>query len=166
MTWKPWLGGLLAAVLAAASASAETYRVGSLEVGQPWARETTATQKNGAAYLTVVNRGDQPDRLVAIDGDVAETAELHVTAVDAQGVATMRPTEGIEVPAGGEAVLAPGGTHIMLMSLRRPLAAGTTFPLSLRFEQAGTVAVQVAVQGMRDAPAGHGAHGATGHKAH
>lgn len=167
MRLKPWLGGLLLILLGAAPTWAEGYRLGDLEIQDAWARASAPMQKNGAAYLTIVNHGGQPDRLVAVGGDVAGSAELHASTVDEQGVATMRPVDGVEVPAGGEVVLQPGGLHIMLMDLRQPLAKGASFPLQLRFERAGTVAVQIEVQAARDMSAGgHGADGAQGHKAH
>ncbi|MEK0084478.1 copper chaperone PCu(A)C [Benzoatithermus flavus] len=167
MIRKPWLGGLLLALLVTAPVRAESYRLGDLEIRDAWARASAPMQKNGAAYLTIVNHGGQSDRLVAVEGDVAGAAELHASTVDAQGVATMHPVDGIEVPAGGEVVLRPGELHIMLMDLRRPLAKGASFPLQVRFERAGTVAVQIEVRAARDMPAGgHGADGAQGHKAH
>lgn len=165
---KPWLGGALLAFLAVAPAGAESYKLGDLELREPWARATAPMQKNGAAYLTIVNHGAAPDRLVAVEGNVAGSVELHSSAVDAQGVATMRPVEGgIEVPAGGEARLEPGGLHIMMMGLQAPLAQGASFPLGLRFEKAGAVTVQVEVRVAGAAAGAHGSHDAHGaHKAH
>jgi copper(I)-binding protein len=167
MTAKPWLGAVVLALLAAGPAWAGTYRAGELEIRDPWARASAPMQKNGAAYLAIVNHGGQADRLVGAAGDVAAMVELHTSAVDAQGIATMRPVDGVDVPAGGEAKLEPGGTHVMLMDLRRPLAEGASFPLELRFERAGTVTVEVVVRSGRDLPMGghgaaHGTHGTHG----
>ncbi len=58
----------------------------------------------------------------------------------------MRAVEGIDVPAGKRVVLAPKGTHIMLMGLAKPLVAGETFPLELRFAKAGELGVTVVVR--------------------
>jgi copper(I)-binding protein len=59
----------------------------------------------------------------------------------------MRAVEGgyIEVPAGGEAELKPGGLHIMLIRLAEPLENGTTFPLTLNFEKSGEIEIEVPV---------------------
>jgi hypothetical protein len=70
---------------------------------------------------------------------------LH-TVEESGGVAKMRAVEGIKVPAGKRVVLAPKGTHIMLMGLVKPLVAGETFPLELRFAKAGAVGVTVLVR--------------------
>jgi hypothetical protein len=70
---------------------------------------------------------------------------LH-TIEESGGVAKMRAVEGIEVPAGKRVVLAPKGTHIMLMGLGRPLVAGEKFSLTVRFEKVGERTVEVVVQ--------------------
>ena len=57
----------------------------------------------------------------------------------------MRKVEGIDVPAGGKAVLEPGGDHLMLFDLKAGLAPGDTFPLTLVFERAGSVTVEMRV---------------------
>jgi periplasmic copper chaperone A len=65
----------------------------------------------------------------------------------------MREVDAIDVPAGGKVKLEPGGLHIMLVGLKAPLAAGSSFPLTLKFEKAGELKVEVKVEsGM---PAGH-----------
>ena len=71
--------------------------------------------------------------------------QLH-TVEESDGVASMRPVEGVDVPAGKTVVLAPQGTHIMLMGLAQPLVAGETFPLTLRFEKAGELGITVVVR--------------------
>jgi copper(I)-binding protein len=104
--------------------------------------------KNGAAYLAVSNAGSEADRLLGARSGVAARVELHTHAND-NGVMRMRPLDGgIEVPAGGTAALAPGGDHIMLMDLKAPLAEGDSFPLTLVFERAGEITVDVKVKGI------------------
>ncbi len=78
-------------------------------------------------------------------------AQIHVVAESA-GMAQMRPTEAVDVPAHGSVALAPQGTHIMLMDLPRPLVAGERFPLTLQFEQAGRIDVSVEVRAPGAAP--------------
>jgi copper(I)-binding protein len=65
----------------------------------------------------------------------------------------MREAGPLEVPANGKLTLAPGGLHIMLMGLKKPLAAGSSFPLTLQFEKAGEVKVEVQVESA--IPPGH-----------
>jgi periplasmic copper chaperone A len=118
---------------------------GSIEVTHAWARATAATAKTGAAYLTLVNKGASDDRLVAIAGTVAAKPELHVTSAE-NGVMKMRPLPAVEVKAGAQAELKPGGMHIMLIGLAAPLKEGQTFPLTLTFEKAGKVEVTFTVE--------------------
>lgn len=130
-----------------------------LEVEQPWARPTNAA--NGAAYMTITNPGDTADRLVSAASDVAGKVELHTHTIDSEGVARMRPVEAIDVPAKGSASLAPGGLHVMLIGLHGPLTEGQPFPLTLSFEKAGRMTIEVAVEKKAAMPAmpAHGAHG-------
>jgi len=139
---------LLAGLLGGPDASAHDYEIAGLAIGHPWARETPATARAGAAYLTIDNRGGTADRLVRVEVEagVAGRAELHGHEMDEEGVMRMRPVEAIEVPAGGTAALEPGGLHIMLMNLERQLVEGESFPLTLIFEEAGSIEVEVAVE--------------------
>jgi copper(I)-binding protein len=117
--------------------------VGSVQIGTAWSRPAIAGG-NGAVYLTLVNQGPKSDRLTSVRADVAE-AELHQMTMEG-GVMKMQPISGgIEVPAGGKVELKPGGLHVMLIGLRKDLKAGDTFPITLRFQDAGEVSVQVKV---------------------
>lgn len=111
-----------------------------------WARPNPAVVPNSAAYLKMTNTGTVADRLLEVSGDVAARVELHETRLES-GMMTMRPmTEGIAIAPGATLVLAPHGLHVMLIGLRAPLEVGQTFPLTLRFEQAGEVTVTVTVR--------------------
>lgn len=133
----------LAAALAAPAAAHEA-KVGELTIGHPWSRPVKAA--NGAAYMSISNAGSEPDRLIAASTDVAERTELHTHLIDADGVARMRPVQAVDVPANGEVMLQPGGLHVMLIGLREQLQPDSEFPLTLTFERAGTVTVEVAVE--------------------
>ena len=111
---------------------------------QPWARASAGMAANGAAYMTITDDGAQPDRLVAASSPVCATAQLH-THMMKDGVMEMRPIAGIDVNPGTAVRLQPGGLHVMLMQLKKPLKQGQTFPLTLTFEKAGAVTVEVAV---------------------
>lgn len=116
-----------------------------LEVTQPWARASIGAAKSGVIYLGVTNRGTAADRLTGAETPVAKKASLHTTTEDG-GVMKMRPVEAVELPAGGGLRLEPGGLHIMLMGLKAPLAEGARFPLTLIFERAGPLEVEVTVK--------------------
>lgn len=134
-------------LVAAATAHADDFQVGSITVDHPWARATAPAAQAGAAYFVLSTEGDAPDVLVAASTPVAARAELHTHQMD-NGVMRMMPVEAIEVAPGTPTVLAPGGLHVMLMGLQGPLVEGGTFPLTLVFEDAGEVTVEVTVQGV------------------
>jgi copper(I)-binding protein len=129
-----------------------SFAVGDLVVESPWARESVT--RTGAAYLTVRNGGDADDRLIGVSSEVADRAELHASDMQ-DGVMRMRPVEAVEVPAGGEAALEPGGVHIMLVGLKAPLDEGGSFALTLVFENAGEVEVVTTIEDIAHRGAGH-----------
>ena len=130
----------LAATLLAASPA--LGQKSGLEVTHAWSRPAPAGRV-GVVYLTVTDSGT-PDRLTGANSPIAEQVELHQSAT-VNGVATMRPVDGVPVAPGTPAVLAPGGYHLMLRGLKRPLAAGQSFPLTLNFAKAGTLTTTVTV---------------------
>jgi hypothetical protein len=130
-----------------------SFTVGDLVIDNPWARESVT--RTGAAYLTVRNGGDAADRLVGVASEVADRAELHSSVVQ-DGVMRMRPVDAVEVPAGGEAVLEPGGLHVMLIGLKAPLEEGDSFALRLVFEDAGEVEVVTTIEDIAHGGAGTG----------
>lgn len=103
-----------------------------------------STAKAGAVYMTLTNQGAVPDRLLKITTPAAASAGLHESA-EKDGVASMRPVEALEIPAGGSVELKPGGYHVMLMGLKAPLKKGDMIMLQLNFEHAGLVDVMVHV---------------------
>ena len=103
-----------------------------------------STAKAGAVYMTLTNQGAVPDRLLKITTPAAASASLHESA-EKDGVASMRPVEALEIPAGGSVELKPGGYHVMLMGLKAPLKKGDMIMLQLNFEHAGLVDVMAHV---------------------
>jgi len=148
---------VLALFLAPGTAGAGETRHGSMMIENAWSRATPA--RNGVAYVTVFNHGDKMDRLTGVESPVAKRVELHTHNM-ANGVMQMRKVEAIEVHPGEPAVLAPGGNHVMMMGLHAPLREGARFPVTLIFEQAGRITVQVKVGKAGAMGAGTGAGGA------
>lgn len=134
---------LTAALTLASAAWAADYKLGDLTIEDPWGRASVAA--NGAAYMVISTGGNTPDQLVAAASPVANTVELHTHIVE-DDVMRMRPVTAIDVNVGEPAVLKPGGLHVMLIGLKAPLKEGATFPLTLTFEKAGTVTVDVTVR--------------------
>jgi hypothetical protein len=143
--------------LSIGGAMAGDAKVGDITVEGPWARASAGPARAGAAFMTLNNAGAVDDKLIAASTDVSNKAELHTHIRDGE-IMRMRPVDGIDVPAGGVANLQPGGLHVMLMGLKQPLKEGEAFPLTLTFEKAGEVTVEVMV--MKAGAMGQGAmHG-------
>lgn len=165
---KTVFGVTLALVLSVGAAFAHDYDVGDLSIDHPWARASAGKAPNGAAYMTLSNAGDSADFLVKAASPVAKMVELH-TVSDVDGVMQMRAVEKVQVAPGEPTVFQPGGLHIMLMGLEAPLVEGTSFPMTLTFQNAGDVDVQVKVESvgamgsMGTDASPHGDHGGMGH---
>ena len=147
---------LLACTFGAGAASAHEYALKSLKIDHPFARATPPGAKTGGVFVTVENTGSQSDRLISVSSPVAGVADLHEMRIDA-GVMRMRGVAALEVRPGETLELKPGGYHVMLSELRQPLKVGDKFPLTLKFENAGTVEVSVWVEEM--GAGGSAAHG-------
>ena len=143
-----------AALCVALAVGAAAQTAPSISAENAWARATTPFAQAAAIYVTVTDHGT-PDRLVSVSTPVAGKAELHET-IHEGNVMKMRPAAGLAVAAGATVSLAPGGYHIMLTELKQPLTGGQSFPLSLRFEKAGTIETTVTVR-----PIGASAGGAS-----
>jgi copper(I)-binding protein len=127
----------------AAWAQGGALQHGSLTLEAPWTR-AAGQGGQGAGFLTIRNAGGA-DRLLSASTPAAGRTELHTMLRDGD-IMRMRQVEAIAVPANGAVSLAPGGLHIMLIGLTRPLVVGESLPLTLVFEQAGAVTLQLAVQ--------------------
>jgi periplasmic copper chaperone A len=120
-------------------------------VEQAWARASAGNATTGAAYVTVVG-GSEPDRIVAVSTSVAATAEVHESFTD-NGVMKMRAVAALPIPAGKTVTFSPGGYHVMLTGLKRPLVAGESFALTFRFEHEQPLTVDVPIRAIgRDTP--------------
>lgn len=98
-----------------------------------------------AAYMRILNSGNEPDRLLKVSSDVAMKVEMHMSEMK-EGVMTMRPVDSIDVPANGQVELKPGGLHIMLIGINRDLTAGEKVKLTLDFEKAGEIQVEADIR--------------------
>ena len=136
---------LLLAVSAAAPAIAQT----APKVEGAWARPTVAGQAGGGGFLKITSA--TADRLVAASAPISKTVELHTMQMDGD-VMRMREIPAIEIPAGQTVELKPGGLHVMFIGLTQTLDNGASFPLTLRFEKAGEVKVEMQVRNQGPAP--------------
>jgi copper(I)-binding protein len=138
--------------LAASTAQAGDYKVGSLQVANPWSRATPKGATVAAGYMKIANTGTEPDRLVGGSSDVATSFQIHEMRME-KGVAKMRPlTKGLEIKHGQTVEFAPNSFHIMFAGLKRPLAAGDHIKATLMFEKAGPLEVEFDVQALGATP--------------
>ncbi|HVH81312.1 MAG TPA: copper chaperone PCu(A)C [Stellaceae bacterium] len=134
------LGASLIIGICSGTAFAQT---GGVAVKDAWARATPGSAQTAAAYATI--ESPSGDRLTGASTPVAQKAEIHSMTMD-NGVMKMRPVEGVELPPGQQVTLKPGGYHIMLTGLIKPLEVGQSFALTLDFAKAGAKEVTVMVE--------------------
>ncbi|MFZ5707496.1 MAG: copper chaperone PCu(A)C [Pseudomonadota bacterium] len=131
----------LAALVASAPALAASVRVET-----PWLRETAPAAKAGGGYAVIRNAGKVEDRLLGGSTAVAASVDVHSMTMDGN-IMRMRPVSGgLAIAPGGSVALKPGGYHLMLMGLKRPLKRGETVTITLRFAKAGDVPVRFRVE--------------------
>jgi len=138
---KPMMGGH-GHDHAAAGHGKAAAAAGPVQIAAPFVRATPG--KVGGVFLQIKNTGSSADRLIRAESPAAGSVELHTHVKDGD-VMRMRQIPAIDVAANGETMLQPGGLHIMLIDLKQPLKEGGQVPLTLVFEKAGPVTVQVPV---------------------
>lgn len=137
---------LLVAASVATPLLAHSFKAMGLTINHPWARETAQGQKVGGGFMVIRNTGKLDDRLIAASSPAVAEVQLHTMSMD-NGVMRMRQVkDGIVIPVGQTVELKPGGLHVMFMGIKAPLTKGSKLPVTLRFQRAGTVRVQFAIQ--------------------
>ncbi|TNC63554.1 copper chaperone PCu(A)C [Rubellimicrobium roseum] len=145
------------------AAKGVSLQQGDIGIHDAYALSPRPGAPTGSVFMMIHNHGSTPDRLVGATSPLAERVEIH-THMEEDGVMRMRAVEGgLELPAGGMLLLARGGEHLMFLGVTPPFAEGATVPVTLLFEKAGEVALEVPVDQSRltgDAEAaGHEGHG-------
>ena len=116
----------------------------SITLSDAWVRNPPISDQPGAAYLVIQNNG-AADRLLSVTSDLAQTIELH-ESMDSGGMMQMSPVPNIPIPANGKVELKPGGLHMMLIGLTRPVNTGDKVQLILNFEKSGKIPVTAEVK--------------------
>jgi copper(I)-binding protein len=149
-----------------AACASDATRADGIQVVDPWARPAVALKGaegasadqsmasgmsqgqggTGAIFMRLVNEGHEADRLVSVQTDAAQVAEIHETRIEGDVMRMQLLPDGLEIPAGGEVVLEPGGYHIMLIELNHDMKVGDTVAVALEFEKNDTIQVQVPVR--------------------
>ena len=127
--------------IAGAPAAAQDIEAGGLLLTGAWAKAAEQDRTLSYAFVTVRNRGPEPDRLVAAFSPAAAAVEIRMPdpAVP-DGARTL--TEGLPIPAAGVVALEPNGPHLFLRGIQQPLGVGDAIRVVLRFESAGAVTLQ------------------------
>lgn len=129
-------GAILLATVSACSGGDETIEVVDARLGEP-------AGPNAALYFTA-SGGDEPDRLLGARTAVAAEVQIHETTTSEDGTTTMRPVDGLDLPADGQLVLEPGGYHLMLVDVER-VDAGDEIDVTLIWENSGERTIPVDV---------------------
>lgn len=144
---------VLAVLLFVGAMSAQAQIV----VAKPWVRSTVPGQSVAGAFMKI--ESGTPVALVGASSPAAGRVEIHESSMEG-GVMRMRPVARINVAPGKPVELKPGGYHIMMMDIVKPLAAGGSVPLRLTFERAGQPAQTIDVKAeVRDVMGSGGQHG-------
>ena len=138
----------LCLVFAAAPVQAAAYRSGQIEVRGPWSRPAAAGT-TGAGFLAIENHGGAAETLTAVTTPIAREVQIHRSSMSG-GIMSMSREAQVSAPAHGQVVFAPGGYHLMMLDLDRPLKVGDRFPATLVFASGRRLTVRFEVR--TDAP--------------
>ncbi|MCG7573472.1 copper chaperone PCu(A)C [Phaeobacter sp. CNT1-3] len=159
MSFKSTLLAAVATAFVALPAFAD-----GIMVKDAYARSATPMAKTGAAFMMIMNHSGSDDRLIDARADVAKRVELHTHKDNGEGVMQMlHVKEGFAIADGEMLSLERGGHHVMFMGLTEPFTQDKMVPVTLVFEKAGEVVVEIPVDLNRKGGHGHG-HGDHGHK--
>jgi copper(I)-binding protein len=143
------IGGAILAValllILVGAATAHEFSSKDITVSHPWARATPGGVTVGGAYFEVKAAPGPGDRLIGARSAVAGSMEVHSHSIE-NGVAKMRRVDGLPIKGGESVVLKPGGYHVMLLDLKKPLKEGDLLKFTLSFEKAGDIEVEATVE--------------------
>lgn len=120
------------------------YTIGTIQVYNPWSTGGIHDGA-GAAYVTLLNIGTQPDTLLFVSSPACEQAEIH-EMIEQDGMRKMRAVHNLVLVPSDSVILKPGGAHIMLLSLHDSKRKGDTLDLDLTFSRAGSSSIRVPVR--------------------
>lgn len=141
-----WIAALLVVLAGLTQPVSAAEKNETIQIDKPWARASIIKTHPAAAYLTLINLGGKPDRLVTVSSPVVENVSIHQSEMT-NGIMRMKPVHNLPLEPGARVTLEPGGLHLMLMKLREPLRKGNSLSLTLTFEVAGRIDVQAPILG-------------------
>ncbi|MEO8883195.1 MAG: copper chaperone PCu(A)C [Devosia sp.] len=123
-------------------------KIGDLEISGAFARATLPNAPVGGGYFTVTNKGTAPDRLMSATSPAAASVTLHTMSMEGNVMKMRDLPNGIDIPAGAAVQLTPSGLHMMFEHLNGAFVLGKTVPVTLTFEKAGSVTINLSVLGI------------------
>ena len=117
----------------------------TIHIHNQWVRAVPPVSHTSAAYMSLVNHGSTDDQLIGITTSIVEAVEIHNVKKE-NGMMTMYPVEFVDLPAGGTLKFKPGGYHVMLIGLKKPLKVGDEVNLMLHFKHTDMVKIKAPVR--------------------
>jgi len=115
-----------------------------ISVQDPYVRLAPPNAPATGAFMVIKNNGDKDVKVVKADNPASKVTELH-THLNEGGVMKMRPVPAIDIKAKGEAVLKPGGLHVMMIDLKAPMKEGDVVPITLTFDDGSSKQVDAKI---------------------
>jgi uncharacterized protein YcnI/copper(I)-binding protein len=149
----------------AAAAAPAAVTLGDLELTGPFTRATLPNAPVAGGFVTITNKGAEADKLLSASSPISDVVQLHEMKMEGDVMKMNEVAGGIDIPAGGTVSLAPGGLHIMFMGLKEPLVEGGKVPVTLTFEKAGTIEIELSIEGIaaKQAAGEHAHHSDAAH---
>ena len=119
---------------------------GGIVIENVWGRPSPKSASNAAFYMDIRNSGQEDDSLVEASVGICGKTELHMSAIDENGVMSMRQVQAIDILDGETVKLEPGGLHIMCIDRQVELNLGDRFPITLLFAGVGEQTVEAEIQ--------------------
>lgn len=124
---------------------AHEYSTGDIEIDHPWSREAPPTATVIAGFFQLKNNAQQDDYLISASTPVAKRVEIHTHEMS-DGMMQMKQIDRVKVAAQEAVMFKPGGYHLMIFNPEKAYKQGERFPMTLTFQNAGEVQVELAVE--------------------
>ncbi|MDE1920850.1 MAG: copper chaperone PCu(A)C [Candidatus Omnitrophica bacterium] len=135
----------MSAAIAVIFLAYEAHAAQGVSVSHAWVQAMPPTQTTTAAYMTITNTSSKEVVLVSASSDIAGAVEIHRMS-EANGMMTMAMVKQIAIPARSQVTLQPGGYHIMLINLKKPVHKGEMVPVTLHFKGGASIIVNAEVK--------------------
>ena len=130
--------------------------IGNIEIKDAFTRATLPNAPVAGGFMTLTNKGSEDDRLVSVETPIARQGQIHEMAMEGDVMKMRQLADGLLIPAGESVELAPGSYHLMFMGLTGSVAEGDAVPVTLTFEKAGTITIDLPAGGSAAAAPAHG----------